>query len=189
MTLAHFPGFSEDALHILRTADDPRQAFSDKFGDYFVGGYMLGGANSTVVWATGASERSSEHLDVSFDVHLLFLSYSDSISRHQASFASAGTASLAAFDSVDAYQTHVEAHDFQAYMNAIQASHQNRLRGAALQERVRAKLKALNLGSSGAELPWERCGDLCASGLVLELLMLPWAGLRDYASAILADRV
>lgn len=71
---------------------------------------------------------------------------------------------------------------------AIETSLANRGRGAELQARVMAKLKSLNLGPSGAQLPWERCEELCRSGLVLELLMLPWAGLRDYRSAILVPR-
>lgn len=153
-----------------------------------MGGYILGGTNSTVISGSGASEGSSERLDVSFEVHALFLSYNDSIHRASADFSSAAVATLTAFDSVDAWQTQIEALEYTGYRSAIQASHDNRQRGAALQKRVGARMKALNLGFSGAQLPWERCGELCRSGLVVELLMLPWAGLRDFRSAISATR-
>ncbi|KAK2593760.1 hypothetical protein QQS21_008521 [Conoideocrella luteorostrata] len=184
VTLAHFPSLSRDAIRILRTSSDPSRAFSDKFGDYFVGGYILGGANSTLASGAGASERSSEHLSVSLEVHVLFTSYSDTVNKQSADYSSLGTATLTAFDSLDAYQTEVKASEYEAYRNATQASRDNRQRGAALQERVKARLNAVDLGSSGAQLPWERCAELCRSGLVLELLMLPWAGLRDYRSAL-----
>ncbi|KAI1193121.1 hypothetical protein F5X97DRAFT_52320 [Nemania serpens] len=188
VTLAHFPGLSKDAIDILSTSTNPVRAFGDKFGDYFVGGYILGGANSTLAWGEGSTQGSSERLDISFEVHLLFLSYSDTISRHSADFSSAAAATLAAFDSLEGFQTHIEAREYESYRSAIQSSHDNRQRGAALQERVRAKLNALNLGSTGAQLPWEKCDELCKSGLVLELLLLPWAGLREYRSAISATR-
>ncbi|KAJ2993957.1 hypothetical protein NUW58_g1682 [Xylaria curta] len=160
--------------------------FPALFGDYFVGGYILGGANSTLASGAGSSQQSSERLDVSYEVHVLFASRSGSINEHSADFLSAGAATLTAFDSLDAYHAHVEASEYETYRAAIQSSHDNRQRCVALPARVRAKLNALNLGSSGAQLPWERSGELCASGLVLELLMLPWAGLRDYRSAISA---
>ena len=188
VTLARFPSLSEDATRILRTSTDPCRAFRDRFGDYFVGGYILGGTNSTVMWGAGASQGESERLDISFEVHLLFLSYEDSIKKNSASFSSAGAANLTAFDSLDAYQTKVEASNYRSYRMAVETSVANRRRGAELQARVLAKLKGLNLGPSGAQLPWERCDELCRSGLVLELLMLPWAGLRDYWNAILAPR-
>ncbi|KAG9495532.1 hypothetical protein J7337_013781 [Fusarium musae] len=188
VTLAHFPSLSEDATRILRTSDDPCAAFRDKFGDYFVGGYILGGTNSTVMWGTGASQGESERLDISFEVHLLFLSYEDSIKKNDDNYSSAGAANLAAFDSLDAYQAKVEASNYGSYRTAVETSIANRQRGAELQGRVLAKLKSLDLGPSGSQLPWEKCDELCRSGLVLELLMLPWAGLRDYRDAICAPR-
>jgi hypothetical protein len=175
-------------LDILRTSKDPSRAFSDRFGDYFVGGYILGGTNSTLVWGSSESRGSSERLNISFEVHLLFLSYEDSINRQSADFWSAAAANLVAFDSLEAYQTKVEAREYGTFRIAMAESQANRKRGAVLQERVEAKLNALNIGSSGAQLPWGRCDELCRSGLVLELLMLPWAGLRDYRAAISAPR-
>lgn len=140
------------------------------------------------MWGAGASQGESERLDISFEVHLLFLSYNDNIKRNSAGFSSTAAANLTAFDSLDAYQTKVDASDPGSYRMAMETSLANRGRGAELQARVMAKLKGLNLGPSGAQLPWERCEELCRSGLVLELLMLPWAGLRDYRNATLAPR-
>lgn len=139
----------------------------------------------TTMWGEGSSEGASERLDISFEVHLLFLSYEDSIKKSDASFKSAGTANLTAFDSLDAYQTKVEASDYGSYRMAVEKSLANRQRGAELQGRVLAKLKDLGLDQDRMELLWEKCDELCRSGLVLELLMLPWAGLREYREALL----
>ncbi|RGP77375.1 hypothetical protein FLONG3_4514 [Fusarium longipes] len=188
ITLGYFPSLSEDAIRILQTSANPTVAFRNKFGDYFVGGYILGGTNSTVMWGSGGSSAESERLNISFEVHLLFLSYEDSISKNDANYSSTGTTNLTAFDSLDAFQTKIEASNYGSYRAAVETSVANRQRGAVLQDRVLAKLKGLNLGSSGSQLQWEKCDELCKSGLVLELLMLPWAGLRDYRNAICAPR-
>ncbi|CAG7557899.1 unnamed protein product [Fusarium equiseti] len=188
ITLAQFPRLSEDAIRILQTSTDPSRTFQDKFGDYFVGGYILGGMNMTTMWGDGSSESASERLDISFEVHLLFLSYEDSIRTNDVSSTSRGSANLTAFDSLDAYQTKVDASDYGSYRMAVEKSVANRRRGAELQQRVLAKLNDLGLDRDRVELSWEKCDELCKSGLVLELLMLPWTGLREYREALLKPR-
>lgn len=138
---------------MLTTANDSAQAFSDRFGDYFVGGYLLGGTNSTFISAAGASQASSERLDISFEVHLLFLSYDNSIHRSSATFSSGAATTLTTFDSVLPWAEHVEALDYKGYRKAIRASQDNRHRAAALQERVGAKMGGMNLSASGTQLP------------------------------------
>ncbi|KAH0037795.1 hypothetical protein KCU78_g1610, partial [Aureobasidium melanogenum] len=188
VTLTQIPRLSEEATRILRSSADPCRAFRDQFGEYFVGGYILGGTNSTVMWGDGASKAESERLDISYEVHLLFLSHEDSIKKRDANHSSKGAANLAAFDSLDAYQAKVEAGGFESYRMAVEKSVANRQRGAQLEARVLTKLKELGLSGSGSELSWARCDELFKSGLVVELLMLPWSGVRDYRDAILAPR-
>jgi hypothetical protein len=194
VTLAHFPRLSSDALRILRTAPDPSRTFSEAFGDYFVGGYILGGTNSTIVWGQGASERSASRLDATYEVHALFLSYEDEYHSASEASASVGQASLTAFDSLENYQVAFEAHDYAGFRRALQASSDNRSRGSKIQGRARKKLRDLGLGlpppscaSSRAamqEMRRDKCADLFKQGLVLELLLLPWHGLREYRSAL-----
>ncbi|KAH8173562.1 hypothetical protein LIA77_07817 [Sarocladium implicatum] len=146
VTLAHFPRLSSDALRILRTAPDPSRTFSEAFGDYFVGGYILGGTNSTIVWGQGASERSASRLDATYEVHALFLSYEDEYHSASEDSASVGQASLTAFDSLENYQAAFEAHDYAGFRRALQASSDNRSRGSKIQGRARKKLRDLGLG-------------------------------------------
>lgn len=55
------------------------------------------------MWGARASQSDSERLDISFEVHLLFLSYEDSIKKNSDSLSSADMANLTAFDSLDTY--------------------------------------------------------------------------------------
>ena len=136
------------------------------------------------MWAETSAQGESERLNISFEAHLSFLSYQNTTNKNSASSSSASAINLAAFDSLDEFQTKVK----DSYKKAMEQSFLNRKRGAVLQGRVLAKLKDLGLTQSGVQLTWVESDEICKSGLVLELLLLPWAGLRDYRELLTSPR-
>ncbi|KAH8807211.1 hypothetical protein F5884DRAFT_788776 [Xylogone sp. PMI_703] len=185
VSLSYLPRLSDEALRLLRTSRDPANQFRAKFGDYFVGAYILGGTNVNMIAGTEASVFSSKKLNVDYEGHIGFIKASGNHYKSSQEHAEASMGNLTAYDSLDG--KHV-ALNISHYQQALEASAQNKKLGAQLQERAGARLRQLNLISSGAELPWAQCGELCSSGLVLELLMLPWSELREYVSATVAPK-
>ncbi|RQM04715.1 hypothetical protein DH86_00003679 [Scytalidium sp. 3C] len=185
VSLARLPRLSSEALRLLRTSRDPANQFGAKFGDYFVGGYILGGTNVNMIAGAGASKSSSKRLNLDYEGHLGFIEKTGNHYESSQEHAEGSMGSMTAYDSLDSKHIAVNISHFQ---EAQDASAQNKKLGAQLQERAGARLRQLNLLTSGAEIPWGQCGELCSSGLVLELLMLPWSDMREYISAIAAPR-
>jgi hypothetical protein len=50
---------------------------------------------------------------------------------------------------------------------------------------VDAKVEALQL-RHGARISWESCEAICRDHLVVRVLLLPYAKVKEYASAVLA---
>lgn len=133
----------------------------------------------------GASESSFKRLNVDVEVHLAFISRTDNIHEESSSWAQQTGGIMTTYDSLTDKHFEQPISDID---RAFALWEENRARTMKLQNRVATELSKLNLHSNGITIPQTKCDDLCRSGLVLELLMLPWTGLREYTSAILAPR-
>ncbi|KAF5536305.1 hypothetical protein FMEXI_10400 [Fusarium mexicanum] len=185
VSLSTFPRLSEKALHLLYTATEPSQSFSAIFGDYFVASYLLGAGNVSMISGAGASEARSKKLNLDVEVHLAFISRQDKIHEESLQSAQVAAGTLSIYDSLT--DQHIE-QPISDIDNALAVWEENKARAETLQQRTAIELSKMHLIADESTIPHTRCDELCGSGLVLELLLFPWTGLRDYTSAILAPR-
>ncbi|KAF4466988.1 hypothetical protein FALBO_6137 [Fusarium albosuccineum] len=185
VSLWTLPRLSEKALHILRTAKEPAKTFSATFGDYFVAGYLLGGGNVSMFSGAGGSESRSKRLNIDVEVHLAFIKSKDKIHEESSMSAQAAAGTISVYDSLTDQHTEQPIGNIDS---AFALWEDNKIRAEKLQDRVAAELSKMDLHDDDTIIPHTKCDELCRSGLVLELLMLPWTGLRDYTSAIIAPR-
>ncbi|KAF5656400.1 hypothetical protein FCIRC_13676 [Fusarium circinatum] len=185
VSLSTFPRLSEKALHLLYTAKEPSQSFSAIFGDYFVAGYLLGAGNVSMISGAGASEAHSKKLNIDVEVHLDFISRQDKIHEESLQSAQVAAGTLPIYDSLT--DQHIE-QPISDIDKALAVWEENKARAETLQQRAAIELSKMHLIADESTIPHTRCDELCGSGLVLELLLFPWTGLRDYTSAVLAPR-
>ncbi|KAF2805524.1 uncharacterized protein BDZ99DRAFT_574445 [Mytilinidion resinicola] len=188
LTFAHVPRLSAEAFHILQTSPEPQQAFQKEFGEYYVGAYILGGANVNMVSASSASWSKSKDLSGSYTVNFLWSSTTKPLDDHERSGNLFGNVALSAYDSLDGWQENKSGAGNTTYLDIVRSADDNKLRGWALAKRVTRKAKELKV-EKGSEVSWDMCDTICKAGLVVEVLLLPYAGLRDYTSALLSAGV
>lgn len=181
------PRLSAEAISILQSNPDPHQAFRDEYGEYYVGAYILGGANASMVSGSAASSSNSKDISGQYTVKAVLYSKTKAIEEHERGSSSVGNISLAAFDSLDAWQANSNGSNGTSYTEIKRSAESNKERGWALAERVTRKARDMRI-ESGSEVSWDTCDAICKAGLVADLLLLPYAGLRDYAAAILSAR-
>ncbi|KAF5529847.1 hypothetical protein FNAPI_13735 [Fusarium napiforme] len=186
VSLSTFPRLSEKALRILYTAKDPSTSFSAIFGDYFVAGYLLGAGNVSMISGAGGSETRSKKLNIDVEVHLAFISREDKVQEESFQSAQAAAGTISVFDSLTDEHTEQPVSDID---KAMAVWEDNKARAETLQQRTAIELSKMRLIADGSIIPQTKCDELCSSGLVHELLLFPWTGLRDYTSAVLAPRV
>ncbi|KAF5700489.1 hypothetical protein FMUND_14315 [Fusarium mundagurra] len=186
ISLSIFPRLSEEALHILYTAKEPSQNFSAIFGDYFVAGYLLGAGNVSMITGAGGSETRSKELNIDVEVHLAFISRQEKIHEESLQSTQAAAGTISVYDSLTDEHLQQPVSDID---QALAVWEENKARAETLQQRTAIELSKMRLIVDGSIIPQTRCDELCGSGLVHELLLFPWTGLRDYTSAILAPRV
>lgn len=138
-----------------------------------------------MITGAGASKSSSKRLNLDYEGHIGFIKKSENHYDSSQEHAEGSMGNMTAYDSLDGKHAAI---NISNYQQALDASTHNKKLGTQLQQRAGASLQQLNLQTSGAEIPWAQCGELCSSGLVLELLMLPWSYLREYISATLAPK-
>ncbi|KAK4197961.1 hypothetical protein QBC40DRAFT_256497 [Triangularia verruculosa] len=186
------PLLSPHALSLLTSSKDPRkaeEAFRAVYGEYYVAAYILGGANATLLAGNAADEAFASHLRGSFTVKIAFIKINESFEEREQRGSAAAGASLTGYDSLEGADIAVKAIDVSNYSEVIQGGVDNRNRGNMLPERVEQKTREMGLKFTGGRdavrnrdptLSWGKCGELCQGGLVTELLLLPWSGLREY---------
>ncbi|THV02553.1 hypothetical protein K435DRAFT_775526 [Dendrothele bispora CBS 962.96] len=91
------------------------------------------------------------------------------------------------FDTLDGTVQNAKAKDMQSYMMIKEQAAKNVAGGITLDKRVKEVLRSLLGAEVGTMVPLtkEQCDAVCKSGLVVELMFLPYAGLRDYVAATL----
>ena len=95
-------------------------------------------------------------------------------------------ATFCAFDTLKGYQKFIYATDRQRYAEIRGEARKTVADSLDLDKRVKRAVQALGLGGDfgdTTELTEAHCEAVCKSGLVVELLFLPYARLRDYILA------
>lgn len=185
VAFVEIPALSEEAVDTLRHSNDPHQAFKDAFGDYYVAAYVLGGSNASMLGGAVSSDSLTKDLSGSYTVKVAFFSKTKAVEDHEIWSKLASSGSLSAYDSLDKWDSNCSANEGLSYASMLRAAEENGHRGWQLASRVDAKASGLGL-EPGMDVSWAGCESLCRAGLVVELLLMPYAALREYAAAVVA---
>ncbi|KAK3380772.1 hypothetical protein B0T24DRAFT_200500 [Lasiosphaeria ovina] len=185
----HEPRLSAEAVALLRCAKDAaaaQAAFRAAYGEYYVAAYVLGGTNSTMLGGSTATSSYSKDLRGSFTIKILWVRIRKSFEEHERSASAFGAGTLAVYDSLDDCQLNSGAADVASVTRLVVSAAENSDRGWDLARRVgdRAGRMGMGLDALGRmSISRDQCAALCRAGLVVELLLLPYAGLRHYVEA------
>lgn len=162
-------------------------SFHQTYGDYYLAALCLGADTSTFLSSTSLMDLKAEMRDI--QVKAKFLGMEKTVYEDHKASSFAGSAcdiTYCGFDTLEEYQKSAHATDQQSYVVIQAEAAGNVARGMTLDKRVNETIQKLNLGADVEEvavLTAEQCKAICGSGLVVELLFLPYAGLRDYVFA------
>lgn len=187
ITFGSPPSLSAAALQTLRQSRSntysPEAAFRQRYGDYYVAALRLGGSNATMVSATVASSSESKDMAADVTAKIVFVEKAMHLEDHTARQTIQGTVTLTGFDSLDSWNGSKVCSDFTSYTTLRPIAEENLARAQTIEARSRQRMLVLGVQDQ-AELAWETCIRLCERGVVAEILLLPFSGLRDYVQAI-----
>lgn len=180
---------SPHAFSLLR---DSPASFRQTYGDYYLAALCLGADTSTFLSTSSSVDLKAEMRDIQVKAKFLGMQktvYEDH--KQSASVTSAYDITYCGFDTLTESQKTAQAHDRQSYMELQAEATQNVARGMTLGKQIKQAVQRLNLGEDieTAILTDEQCKAVCGSGLVVELVFLPYARLRDYILATTAAHV
>ncbi|KAJ5294391.1 hypothetical protein PENANT_c006G04072 [Penicillium antarcticum] len=176
------PHLSADALALLHNRADPN-AFRAKYGDYYVGAYLLGGANSQLLSCTAMGASSSKDMSAQVTGKFLGFKKTKNFEEHEQAEVAMGQYELVAYDSLNAWECNQKGGNEQANLELVAQANYDRC--STLVNRVAAKVEALQL-QHGSRVPWDSCEAICRDHLVVQVLLLPYAKVKEYASAVLS---
>lgn len=183
ITFRDQPLFNFDAYTAVPTrvqsAKDVK-SFTAAYGDYYVGALILGADNTVMVSSSTAKNSLKEREEISIRVKALCIEDEESKDWHQEHADMTRGMKLSGFDSFDGLlasgQDEVNASfDPARLRDMIQ-------KGRTIDKRVDEKFKSFNLVDKMV-VDASMCDRLCESGLVVGLLLKPFAKCADYAIA------
>ncbi|KAH6876590.1 hypothetical protein B0T10DRAFT_566805 [Thelonectria olida] len=183
VVLNRTPTLSEKAIAILQSPHG-EELFRKRYGNYYVCGFALGADAGACMSASTESRSSQETIAITVAVKVLFWSESATHTEVMTSQSHSSTLSFSGYSTLDTGQP--------CALDSKGASprDEEELRKQAndylvkvreLQTKVRDVMAEVGV-VDGAELPLSDCARLCRSGLVVELLLTPYARLNQYVS-------
>ena len=130
-------------------------------------------------------DLSSEMKSIQVEARILWAkkTWTKTTTSHSAS--QAYDITFSGFDTLTNFQTTSKAVDAPSYFEIRELSARNVAGGMDLDQRVLEALRNIGLGISDGQVDVseDQCQRIWSSGLVVELMFLPYSGLRDYVSA------
>ncbi|KAF4334946.1 hypothetical protein FBEOM_11203 [Fusarium beomiforme] len=184
---ADLPPFCSGARDALRREGmyQEGELFEKKYGDYFVSALRIGAANATELSAGSSSKFSSESKAWSITVTVKVLCWSASVTKSDSSFESSAKSSATikfnGYDTLSLTQAAEHGDNPDAHQNIIARANGNLGKGKLLQGRLKEQIYRSKL-YDGCSVSHDQIKALLASGLVVEIQLMPFAKLREYIS-------
>ncbi|KAJ7306884.1 hypothetical protein DFH08DRAFT_1053777 [Mycena albidolilacea] len=178
--LAEQPEFTTHARRLLYDPHN-RDSFRAAYGDYFVAGLCLGADNATFLSSSSGKNVQSEMKDIK--VQAKFFGFTKTVYDKRTEEHSENRSfdiTYSGLDTLRAYQETTRATDERAYEGVKARAAQSVADGQGLMERVRGVMDEMHLVDR-AKLTSNQLTEVCRSGLVVELLLMPYGGLKEYA--------
>ncbi|KAK6497176.1 hypothetical protein TWF506_004651 [Arthrobotrys conoides] len=185
--VSRIPQLSKDAIMLLNTSADPLNDFRRTYGDFYVAGCRIGAVNNTSISGELVNESSFEEMHAKLKVKVVLASFEKSIDEVSTSASDSGGLSVAAFDSLTGFYSNFTARTYEDSLKAGDIALANKERAMTIANRVADVLvKEFSIGREQSLCIHQDVVDhLCDRGLVTELLLAPFATLRQYQSLLL----
>lgn len=178
------PPLSHDAVLLLCSTDGPAR-FKAIYGDYFVCGYELGGDAGACLSASSRMSSKKTTLELKLTVKVLFVK--KSVSKTTETVETSGSSSFA----FSGYST-LGSKSVSVSATNPQPGDQHRIQTAAaeyltmvgdLPSEIRKQMRQLGL-VDGQAVPLSSSASICESGLVVQLLLAPFARLTEFTQLL-----
>lgn len=172
------PRLSHEAMAMLKYGGGYR-AFIDKYGDYFVWGYRLGGDTGLMLSSSSFSNKKVESYGIKATVEVLFVEVSKTWTKDFHSFEAGKSMKLLGYDTLSDQNWNVTTEE--SGMAALSGQAEEViLESQNILERVLKILETQGM-ADGDELSHEQCEFLTGNGVAVELVLLPMSSMRDVA--------
>ena len=155
--------------------------FRQKYGDYYVAGFVLGADTAVMLSESSDVSATTEQIKIVLKVHALFFTVNKTLADIKKATINAEVAySISGFDTLS--NTHQNfSSKAGSDLRVIKAAATKLARcGEDLSDRVTRMMEELGL-KEGRELTWIECEKICTSGLVVEVILVPFSTLREWA--------
>ncbi|KAH6697369.1 hypothetical protein F5X68DRAFT_238771 [Plectosphaerella plurivora] len=183
------PPFSPDTILLLRGSRDGPSRFRAKYGDYYICGYELGGNAGACMSGSTTSTSTTDTLTLTVTVRALFSEASTSTSESWTSCSAGSKLSLSGFSSISGSLEAEELvmgggpGDEQRAQAIREASARGLAAVADLPSVVQEKMDQLGL-KDGQVMALDAAEGVCRSGLVIKVLLAPFARLNQYVGLV-----
>ena len=181
------PVLSHEAKSLLREVgisfSKPEHPFRHKYGDYYIGALHLGGSNATMISAASLSADVTEHRTAHVTVETLLGDTEDDINDQETASFSASRLQLNAFDSLDKWSCQTTSSGSKSWAVIKHEVDLNYYRGNSVEKRALEHLREHKL-RHGSIVSAEACWSLSEAGMIAEVLLLPYTGMRDFVENV-----
>jgi len=173
---------SSHAMNLLRTSPTD---FHRTYGDYFLYALIIGADTSTFLSTSSSMDLRSKMRDIQVEATVFGTSETVYADHRTSQYASEPCeVTFNGFDTLSGRHWAEHTTDQAAYEEVKTAATKNVAGGMNLDKRAKAVLARFGLDLGNEErLSEEQCKALCESGLVVEMMLLPYSGLRDYVAS------
>ncbi|OCK76222.1 hypothetical protein K432DRAFT_151643 [Lepidopterella palustris CBS 459.81] len=175
------PAFTMQALGVITSSprSDLSADFIEKFGDYYVAALILGGDSAVLLSSAAENHAEAEHLVANLEGHFLGMGASETIDKLRSTGGQSRSISLNAFDSLDASHAAQSASDSMTFDDLKRKATQYMSKALELGDRVNKVAQRQGIFETKS-LSISQCDAICEAGLVAEVMLLPFTGLRDF---------
>ncbi len=178
---------SQAALNILRSGRGAEKRFWQRYGDFYICGFVLGADAGACMSASTESRSSQESLEITVQVKTFFFEASATHAESKTERSASSSFAFSGYSTLDGGQpcalalaSGSSAHD-QRILQLGATAYLDKIKG--LPQQVRKVMQEAGLVDGGS-LALADCTRLCRSGLVAELLLAPFARLNQYVECV-----
>ncbi|RSM04554.1 hypothetical protein CEP52_006782 [Fusarium oligoseptatum] len=180
--LVEDPPFSNDAKTLLQREDGDK-LFAERYGDYFVSGYVLGADSGGCLAASASSKRTVETLTTEVNVKVLWISYTSSTSTTDIRQTCSMDLTFYGYDTLNGTNLSKQAQAGKSTQE-IQLAAQGCIDNSNnLQLRLKRRMSELGIEDEGT-MSVAKCSKAVEGGVVVELILTPFRTLKEYIHCI-----
>ncbi|KAM0425739.1 hypothetical protein ACHAPT_008987 [Fusarium lateritium] len=180
--LVQDPPFSSAAKSLLQLEDGDK-FFADRYGDYFVSGYVIGADTGGCLAASASAKRTVETMAADVNVKVLWSNYTTSTSRTDIQQTCSMDLTFYGYDTLTDTNLSLQAESGKSTQDIQLAAQRCIANSNALQTRLKQRVDELGITDEGV-ISVEQCARAVEGGVVVELILAPFRTLKEYIQCI-----